>query len=187
MRSRYFNTYQSEETGRISHTIDVDQILVTPVLAERNSVSESMVLSHTVTTSRVLCAANGLGECDVHHVLVQRRDWHVGCDKVVRSWWVGEYDRFLRVRLIRGHLDEPMSLILRQETWRTGSTSGRCSAPKDVVRLVLPCRLHVINILDLHVDRVPSVRVSLCRREVIMARNENVRIAHTLRRREHRV
>lgn len=80
-----------------------------------------------------------------------------------------------------------MSLVLREETGRTTSTTGRRTSPKDVVRLVFPFSLHIIYIFDDHVDRIPTVGISFGRRKVIMTGDEDIGISNTFGGREHRV
>jgi hypothetical protein len=81
----------------------------------------------------------------------------------------------------------PVTLVLGEESGRTTSSTGRCSSPEDIIRLVLPFGLHIIYILDNLVDGVPSVGISLGGRKVVMTRNEDIRVSDTLGRGEHRV
>lgn len=80
-----------------------------------------------------------------------------------------------------------MSLVLGEETGRTTSSTGRRTSPEDIIRLVLPLGLHIINILDDLINRVPTVGISLGGREVIMTRDEDIRISNTFSRRKHGV
>ena len=147
---------------------------MSPVLAKRDSVREAMVLSHTVTTSGILCTTHSFGECNIHHILVELSDRHVGGNKVVRSGRIRENDGLLGVGLVRSHLDEAVTLVLSEKARRATSASSGGSSPEYVVRLEFPRNFHVIDVLDPHVDGVPAVRVTLSRRKVIMTWNQNV-------------
>jgi len=87
---------------------------------------------------------------------------------------------------VRG-LNSPMSLISSQSSRGRRTSSSRRSSPVDLVRLLLPSRLHIVDLLDPHVDWIPSVRVSLGGREVVMTRDEDIAESETLGWREHRV
>jgi hypothetical protein len=59
-----------------------------------------MLLSHTVTAARVLCATDGFGECHVHDVRVEVPERYRCFDPMITSRWIGEYDVFGHVRSI---------------------------------------------------------------------------------------
>ena len=79
----------------------------------------------------------------------------------------------------------PVTLVLSEETGRTTSSTGSCTSPEDIIRLVLPLGLHVIYILDNLVDGIPTVGISLGGRKVVMTGNEDIRVSDTLGRGEH--
>lgn len=80
-----------------------------------------------------------------------------------------------------------MSLVSSQSSRRRRSSSGSRSSPVHLVRLLLPSGLHIVDLLDPHVDRVPSIGVSLGGREVVMTRDEDIAESETFGGREHRV
>lgn len=180
-------THQSKETGRVTHTVDIDQILVSPVLAKRDSICKSVILPHTVTSSGILGTTDCPGERHIHHILVQLADRHLSRDEMVSSRRIGENDSLVHIGRVRGHLNQSVTLILRKETRRRRTTTSSGTAPEDVVRLVFPFGLHVINVLNNHVDRIPTISVSLSGGEIVVTGNKNVAVSHTLGRREHGV
>jgi hypothetical protein len=80
-----------------------------------------------------------------------------------------------------------MTLVLGEETGRTRPAPSGSSSPEDVVRFFFPRRLHIINFIDHHMDRIPTIGVSFGGREVVVGRDENVGVSNTFGRREHRV
>lgn len=81
---------QRKQSRRISHSIQIDQVLVSPILTERNGIREPMLLAHAVAPAGVLCAADGLGEGDVHDVRVEIAEGNRSFDPVVASWRIGK-------------------------------------------------------------------------------------------------
>jgi hypothetical protein len=98
--------HQGKQSGRVAHTVDINQVLVPPILSQRDSICESVLFSHPITSTRVLGTSDRFGERDIHDIVIQLADWYRGRDKVVGSWWVGKYDSLVGIRVIRGHLDE---------------------------------------------------------------------------------
>lgn len=193
---------EREQSRRVTHTVQIDQILVSPVLAQRDGVGKSMILSHTVTSTGVLGASDSLGERDVHDVGVQVAQRNGSFDPVVASRRISKDNVLGNVGGIRGHFDEslmcrsamildrrvnnlPVTLILRQETGRVGSTTGGGTSPEDVVNLLGPGHLHIVDFFDDHVLRIPTIRVSLGRRIVVMTGNQDIAVSDTLGGTEH--
>jgi hypothetical protein len=100
------STNQGEETGRITHTIDIDQVLMPPVLTKWNCIGESMFLSHTITSSWVLSTSDGLREGDIHDIFIQLSHRDSGGDKVVGPGWLGKDDSLVGITMVRCHLDQ---------------------------------------------------------------------------------
>ena len=65
---------------------------MSPVLSERHRVGESMILPHSVATSRVLSASYGLDESDVHHLVVEILHGDGTFDVVLGGGRIGEDD-----------------------------------------------------------------------------------------------
>jgi hypothetical protein len=80
-----------------------------------------------------------------------------------------------------------MPLILAQEAGRTTSSPRRRSSPKDIVDLFMPRDLHIVHLLDDHVGRVPTVRVPLGGRVVVMGGDEDIPVPGPLGGRKHGV
>lgn len=180
-------SHQSKKTGRVTHTVDIDQILVSPVLTKRDSIGKSVVLSHTVTSSGVLGTTDCLCERHIHHIFVQLPDRHLSRDEVVSSGRIGENDSFVDIGRVRGHLNQSVTLVLSKETGRRRTATSSGTTPEYVVRLVLPLSLHVIDVLNNHVDRIPTISVSLSGGEIVVTGNKNVAVSQTLGWREHGV
>jgi hypothetical protein len=152
-----------------------------------------MVLAHTIASTGVLGTSDGLGESGIDDVGVELTDGHFGFDEMVRAGRVGKDDGAVGVGRVRGQAKEsgkwregcqrvamnkvrtalnlPVSLILSQESRRTRPPTRSRPSPKDVVHLVMPGDFHIIDLLDDHVRRVPSVRVPLGGRVIVVRRD----------------
>lgn len=103
---RYLVTYQREQSRRITHSIDVDQVLVPPILAEGNRIRKPMVSAHPVASPRVLRATDRFGECYIHYIRVELANGDRSRDEVICSRWIREDDSLVHVGRVRGHLDQ---------------------------------------------------------------------------------
>lgn len=125
---------QRKVTSRISHPVQIDQILVSPVLSERNGIGESVVFTHPIATPRVLRASDGLGERGVRDVGVELTDGYFGFDKVVRAGRIGKDDRTVRVGRVRGGTKVSVGIrnvSLSPSRW--SSVAGQVGSPMPLV------------------------------------------------------
>lgn len=125
---------ESEKTGAVTHAIEVDQILVLPMLSEWHSISEAMVPPHAVASAWVLSASNRLCKSRIHDLRVQFGDGNFGEFVVGSSWRIREYHSAIRVGLIRGHLDEATQMNCHESDSRKSSTltDGAGTGPRNL-------------------------------------------------------
>jgi hypothetical protein len=81
-----------EQSRGITHSIQIDQVLVSPILSEGNSIGKPMILSHAIASARVLSASDGFCERYVHDIGVQVTNWDRSFDPMIASRWVGKDD-----------------------------------------------------------------------------------------------
>jgi hypothetical protein len=74
---------QREVPRRIPHPVQIDQVLVPPVLTERDGIGKPVILAHPIAPSRVLGTSDGLGESGVDDVCVELADGDFGLDEMV--------------------------------------------------------------------------------------------------------
>jgi hypothetical protein len=97
---------QRKVPRRIPHPVQIDQILVPPVLTQGHGVGEPMVLAHTIASTGVLGTSDGLGESGIDNVGVELTDGHFGFDEMVRAGRVGKDDGAVGVGRVRGQAEE---------------------------------------------------------------------------------
>ena len=120
-----------------------------PVLTQWNGVGEAVILAHAVAAARVLHASDSPGERHVHNLFVKFSEGNGSRNEVVGAGRVRENECLVGVGMVRCHLDQAMALVLREVARGRRTTSGSCTAPKDVVRLFFPGHFHVIDVLGL--------------------------------------
>lgn len=74
-----------------------------------------------------------------------------------------------------------MTLVLCRETGGRAAAAGRGPSPEDLIALLFPRGLHIVNVLQLQVDRVPAIRVSARLSVVVVAWYPDVEEARRLR------
>lgn len=67
-----------------------------------------------------------------------------------------------------------MSLILRRKARGMAPAARRRAAPKDLVLLLCPGHLHLIDLVEFEVDGVPAIRVLVGAAVIIVARDPDV-------------
>lgn len=178
---------ERKKTSRVAHAVEVDEVLVTPVLAKRDSVCKAHVLLHAVAPARILRAAHGLGEAGIDEVRVQLLHANFDLAPLARALRLLDDNRTIRVGRVACHANEAVALVLPKESGRVAPTTSRRAAPEDQVGLFVPRRFHIVDVLDNHVYGVPAVGVLLRRRVVVVAGDHDVAEALALGGREDRV
>jgi hypothetical protein len=111
------DTYQGKETGRVTHTVDINQVLVSPIFTKRDGVGESVLFSHTITSSWVLGTPDCFCESDIHDIFIELSDGDRGGNEVVCSWWFGKDDSLVGIAMVGRHLDES-DIRCWSQAWR---------------------------------------------------------------------
>lgn len=83
--------------------------------------------------------------------------------------------------------DEPMTLITSKEAWRGTTTTSGGTTPEDQISLVFPSCFAIRELLHDHVDGIPTIRISLRGRVVVMTRDQDIAKSITLCRGENGV
>jgi len=161
------------EPSAVPCPIEIEQVLVSPVLVQWLRISKPGLSPQRFLSSRV--SPDELGECDIHNVLVQVGDWYGGGDVVLRIGRVSDDDRSADVRRVGSHLDEAVAMEHVCHVHWVVAPTHRGSPPKDLVLFPFPRNLHPVDVALLQIDRVPSIGVSRGVTKVVIAGDANIK------------
>jgi hypothetical protein len=119
--AKLHDTYQGKETGRVTHTVDINQVLVSPILTEWDCIGESVLFSHTITSSWVLGTSDCLGKSDIHNIFIELSNGNRGRDEVICSWWLGKDNSLVGITMVGRHLDKS-AISKSSKSWGGGLT-----------------------------------------------------------------
>lgn len=106
---RAVRLHKRKEAAGVALPVDIDEVLVTPVVTEVHAaVVEAVRSNERVEPTGEVVPVDNLHERDVHDVCVQLRCRNLRVYIVRRARWVREDQRPVRPRRVAGHPHEPV-------------------------------------------------------------------------------
>jgi hypothetical protein len=97
---------ESEEPPRVTHPVQIDEKLVSPVITEEYTLVKPMVGDVPFVPSGIIVKVNRFDEGDVHDIVVEVIHRDLRSMVARRPRWIGKDDVPFICRSGTGHLDE---------------------------------------------------------------------------------